>query len=147
MGNFFLVYVNYVAVLLCGVAAMAIGALWYGPLLGKPWMKLVGWDEKKMAKEKENMAKTYGLMFGASLLIAYTLAHFIWYAAPGSLTLVISLKTAVWCWVGLILPYAVSRHLFSPGNRSLKLLAIDTGYYLVTLLVMAVIFASLQSAP
>ncbi len=126
---------------------MVIGALWYGPLFGKPWMKLVGWEEKKQAKESSDMTKTYGVMFLASLVMAYTLAHFVWYAAPGSLTLVISLKTAVWCWVGLIFPFALSRYLFSPQKRSLKLLAIDTGYYLVTLLIMGVIFASLQSAP
>ena len=32
-------YVNYLAIVLATVAAMVIGSLWYGPLLGKQWMK------------------------------------------------------------------------------------------------------------
>lgn len=115
----FLVPINYLAILLCGIAAVVIGYLWYGPLKGTP--------------------KTYGIMFVSALVMAYALAHFVWYAAPGSLTLFISLKTAVWAWLGFVATTSLSRFLFSPEKKSINLLAIDTGYYLVTLLVMAAI--------
>ncbi len=128
----FLVPVNYLAVLLCGIAAMVIGFIWYGPLFGKG----------KVAKAKAKMTKAYAIMFLASLLMAYVLAHFVWYAAPGSLTLLISVKTAVWAWLGFILTFGVSQFLFSA--KPIKLLAIDTGYYLVTLVTMGVIFAVLR---
>ena len=140
LGSFFQVPVNYFAVLLCGIVSMVIGYLWYGPLFGKAWMKLVGFTSEKMAKAKKNMAQTYVLMFISSLIMAYVLAHFIWYAAPGSNTLFISIKTALWAWVGFIATVSTSKYLFSPDRKSLKLLFIETGFYLVSLVVMGVIF-------
>lgn len=138
-GVFFQVPVNYFAVLLCGVSAMVLGFLWYGPLFGKPWMKLMGKKATDLMMPKEEMPKTYGLMFVASLIMAYALAHFVWYAAPGSLTPFIAVKTALWSWVGMVFPYALSRYLFTPEKKSPGLLAIDSTYYLASLVVMSII--------
>lgn len=137
LGHFFMVPVNYFAIILCGVFAMMLGFLWYGPLFGKQWSKLVGLTKDKMMEANKDMPKTYGLMFGASLVMAYVLAHFVWYAAPGHLTLFIALKTAVWAWLGFVATTAVSKYLFTPEKKPLKLLVIDSGYYLVSLLIMA----------
>ena len=38
--------VNYLAVIAATVSAMVLGSLWYGPILGKQWMK-----ETKMTDE------------------------------------------------------------------------------------------------
>ncbi len=140
MGNFFLVPVNYVAVLLSGILAMVMGFLWYGPIFGKEWTRLVGFTPEKMAKAKKNMPQTYGIMFISSLVMAYALAHFVWYAAPGSLTLFISVKTAVWAWIGFVATVSLSRFLFSPERKSINLFLIDVGYYLVSLVIMAIVF-------
>lgn len=140
----FLVHVNYLAVVLCAVAAMVLGFLWYGPLFGKEWMKLVGMQKDKMLGANENMGKTYGMMFLANLLMAYVLAHFVWYAAPGSLTLLIAVKTAIWAWLGFIATYALTKHLFAVDRKPFKLYVIDTGYYLVSLVVMGSIFGVLK---
>lgn len=139
----FLVPINYVAILLCGVLSMIIGYLWYGSIFGKEWMKLVGMTDKKQEEAKKEMAKTYGIMFISSLVMAWILAHFIWYAAPGSATLVIGLKTAFWAWLGFVATYAFSKHLFSVDKKPLTLLYIDSGYYLVTLLGMAAVIVLL----
>lgn len=135
----FLVPINYLAILLCGVVAMLLGYLWYGPLFGKDWMKMVGMSKDKM--DKDSMFKNYGLMFLSSLVMAYALAHFVWYAAPGSVTLLVGVKTAVWGWLGFIATYAGSKFLFSAQKQPVKLLMIDTGYYLVTLVIMGAILA------
>jgi len=136
--------INYFAVLLCGVASMVLGFLWYGPLFGKEWSKMVGMTAEKMAKAKDSMGKTYGIMFVSSLIMAYVLDHFIWYAAPGSITVLIGVKTAVWGWLGLIATSSLSRWLFSPDKKPMKLFFIDTGYYLVTLIAMGMILATLR---
>jgi len=34
--------INGWAVLVCGVVAMALGFVWYGPLFGKKWLELIG---------------------------------------------------------------------------------------------------------
>ena len=139
LGHFFMVPVSYLGILLCGVASMVIGFLWYGPLFEKPWMKMTGMTPEKQAKAKKEMSKTYGLMFVSSLVMAYVLAHFIWYAAPGSLTLFIAVKTAVWAWIGFVATSAFSKFLFNVEKKPWSLFAIETGYYLVTLIVMGAI--------
>jgi len=47
--------VNRIAVLIGGVLNMTFGALWYGPLLGKAWLKAIG----KSADQIESDAKAY----------------------------------------------------------------------------------------
>jgi RsiW-degrading membrane proteinase PrsW (M82 family) len=140
MGYFFHVPVNYLAVLICGIASMVLGFLWYGPLFGKVWMSLVGLTPQKIAKEKSSMPQTYFLMFIASLVTAYVLFHFIWYATRANYTLFISIKTALWGWIGLVFPISLTKFLFSPDKKPAKLLFIETGYHLVALVVMATIF-------
>lgn len=140
LGNFFLVPVNYLAVFIAAVVSMIIGFLWYGPLFGKKWSKLVGFTPEKMEKAKKEMSKSYGAMFILSLITAYVLYHLIWYAAPGSYTLFIALKTAIWAWVGFVAPVSLSKFIFSPEKKSLNLYFIETGFYLVSLLAMALVF-------
>ena len=140
----FLVYVNYLAVLLCAVSSMIIGIVWYGPLFGKEWMKMVGMTKEKMEKTKEGMAQTYGIMFISSLVMAYVLAHFIWYASPGTATVLIGVKTAIWAWLGFVATVMFSKFLFSVDKKPMKLFFIDSAYYLVTLMVMGFIIAVLH---
>lgn len=143
-GNFFQVPVNYFAVLLCGISSMVIGFLWYGPLFGKQWMKLVGLTAEKIAKAKKDMPQTYTAMFVSSLVMAYALFHFIWYAAPGSLTLLIAVKTAIWAWIGFVATVSLTKFLFTPERKSIQLLFIETGYQLVALIAMGIIFYILK---
>jgi len=79
-------------------------------------------------------------MFITSLITAYVLFHFIWYAAPGSFTLFISVKTALWAWIGLVGPISLTKHLFSPDKKPINLLLIETGHHLVSLMMMGVVF-------
>ncbi len=67
--------INLLAVLVAAVATFAVGALWYGPLLGKPWMQLTGMTEEKA--RSANMGRTFGLAFVLQLLTAFALAMFI----------------------------------------------------------------------
>lgn len=140
----FLVYVNYLAVLLCAVASMIIGYVWYGPLFGKEWMNLVGMTKEKMEKGKGDMPKTYTMMFISSLFMAYVLAHFIWYAAPGSVTVTIGVKTAIWAWLGMVATVMFSQRLFASDKKPMKLYIIDSGFYLVSLIAMGFIIAVLH---
>ncbi len=137
---FWQVPVNYLAVLICAIANMILGFLWYGPLYGKEWNKLVGFTAEKMEKAKKSMNRNYIIMFITSLVTAWILFHFIWYAAPGSLTLLIALKIAVYAWLGFIATTALTKHLFTPDTKPVKLLFIESGYQLASLLLMGVIF-------
>jgi Protein of unknown function (DUF1761) len=69
-------HINHWAVLTCAVANLALGAIWYSPVLFyKAWMK-----ENKFTEEdikKSNPLRTHGLSFLLSVIIGYNLAFFL----------------------------------------------------------------------
>jgi hypothetical protein len=69
-------YINHLAVFLCAAANLALGALWYSPLLFyKAWLRETNLREEQL--ERSNPAKIYGLAFLFALLISYNLAFFL----------------------------------------------------------------------
>jgi hypothetical protein len=68
--------INLLAVLLCGVGSMVLGAIWYAPpLFGKAWQRRAGLTDEALAGG--NMAIIYGGAFLLSLAAAYVFALFI----------------------------------------------------------------------
>ncbi|MEN9406897.1 MAG: hypothetical protein RLZZ455_113 [Candidatus Parcubacteria bacterium] len=137
--------VNYLAVLLAGVVSMVLGFLWYSPIiLGKPWMKERGFTAESMKKAQKEMGKLYGVSFVVSLITAYVLSHvmtlsmsFFRYDA-----LTAGFSTAFFMWLGFVMPVQLTGTIFS-DKKNWKLLAIDTGYQLVSLLGMGVVLSML----
>ena len=68
--------INHLAVFVCAILNLALGALWYSPLLFyRAWL-----DETKLSEEqlaKSNLALTYVLTFLFALAISYNLAFFL----------------------------------------------------------------------
>lgn len=69
-------HINHWAVIVCAIANLALGALWYSPLLFyKSWLR-----ENKLSEDdirKASPAKMYGLSFVFSILTSYNLAFFL----------------------------------------------------------------------
>ncbi len=127
--------VNMLAVLIAGIVAMVIGALWYSPVLfSKIWMKEMNFGAEMMAgTEKPNMTKLYVGQFILTLVTAYVLAHFI--SLLDITTLGGALSLAFWSWFGFqVLPLMAS--VFWEG-KSFKLFVINGLHYLVSLIIMA----------
>lgn len=133
--------INYLAVLVSAVAMMVLGYLWYGPLFGKPWMKLTEMSEKDM---KGNtgiaMAKTYGLMFVSALILSYVFDHIL--IAFQTASVGMAVQGAIWTWLGFIATTMFSGVLFA--KKPVKLFVIDAGYYLVGLIIVGVILTMWQ---
>jgi hypothetical protein len=53
---FDLARVNFLAVLVAGLAAFFIGGLWYTVLFGKLWVKLHGYSEEKIKQMQASMS-------------------------------------------------------------------------------------------
>src|SRR2546430_17415269 len=81
MGSHSFAGINFWAVLVCAIATMVIGFLWYSPMLfANPWMRLRGIDpndKAKLAEMQKGAGKTYGLAFVASIASAVVLAKII----------------------------------------------------------------------
>lgn len=93
------VSMNYLAVLIAGVAYMALGALWYSPILfANAWMKWVGKTKEQVAKDFKPLSLLWILIL--SLVAAYGIARIMLWASRGSVAdgIVIGLLAGV-CFV------------------------------------------------
>ena len=73
--------VNLLAVLLCGVSSLVLGAIWYSPLLfAKAWQRGAGVSDEQAKSGK--MAMIFGLTFVLSLIAAYVFGMFLGQSMP-----------------------------------------------------------------
>ena len=135
---------NYLAILVAALAAMVLGALWYGkPLFGSIWMKLVGMTEKDGEAAKKSMGKYRLVGFISQLVMAYVLSWFITAAGlvmVDSSALMVGLSTAFWLWLGFVATVTLGRVLWE--KSSCKLYVLNNAYTLISLLIMAAILSS-----
>ena len=134
--------INYLAVVTGGIINMIIGFLWYGPLFGKKWMKIVGMKQSDMEKTKQGMDKTYFVSFITALLMAYVTAHFVYFA--GSNDFISGMSVGFWSWLGFVATTSLSGYLYTPKEKPADLYLIDNGYWLVTLMLIAGLMAVWQ---
>ena len=125
---------NWLAVIAAAAAGFIIGGIWYGPLLGKAWIRASGVSEE--AVQRSNKARTFGLTALLNVVAAISLAMFIgpqadWYFGlfAGFMTGLTFVSTAL----GVI-------YLFE--QRSLRLWLINAGYQTLNFSVMGVILGA-----
>jgi hypothetical protein len=130
--------INWLAVFLSGFAGFAVGGVWYGPLFAKAWMKErgIGPDHARGM----NMPLVYGSAFVLNLVMAFMLNHILggftpvgigqWVMASGVIAL------------GFVVPAMGVNYLFS--RQTLKLFAIDAGYWIANFLAMGLIMGLLS---
>jgi len=70
--------INEVAVLVSTILAIAVGSIWYSPLLfGKPWMRAVGITEEDVEISKYKMPKLIAISTITSLVALLVVSQFI----------------------------------------------------------------------
>lgn len=130
------------AVIVCGVVAMVIGMIWYGPLFGKKWGQLIGCDNlspEQMKEMSKGMWKFYLTQFILVLFQVYVLAHYIKGVENMS-----PVSNAVWIWAAFIMPTIAGGALWS-GEETKKSWAkfwIMTGYNFVLFVVFGLILGA-----
>lgn len=134
------VSINWLGFVLAVVAAMVIGSVWYGPLFGKKWMKIVG-----LKMGESSPLKPMLIMLGLVIVQVFVLAHLIAYSGyfyPDYSGLSVGLLTGLWAFVGLIVPALVSKAIFEKGST--ELLKINLGNQLITLLAIGAILGAVS---
>ncbi len=131
--------VNYLAILVCSILAMVIGALWYGPIFGKKWLEVVGATTEDLEKRKEMQKgafKLYVVQFILTLFQVWVLAYYIegWKDASG-------LENALWIWSAFVIPVIAGTAMWN--NDSAKIawarFLIQGGYQLVIFVVFGIV--------
>lgn len=128
--------VNWAAVIVATISTFVVGFLWYGPLFGVSWQRLVGLADADI--ESGNMALTFGLAFVLEFLIALFLAMTL----PTPRTAGSGLRYGLFIGAGFVATAMGVNSLFS--RDPLALWAIDAGYMVV---IFAVIGAILGAWP
>ena len=138
------VVINYWAVLFAALAAFVLGFIWFGPLFGKQWMRVLGVEmPTEMTKAmKRQMVRSYAITGIGALVMATVLAHALFYVfeftgVTGAGT---GVTVALWCWLGFSALPLIGSVLWE--DRPWKYWFIVAGYWLVALMVMGGIIAS-----
>lgn len=136
-----MVSVNLWAVLLNAIIAMVIGFLWYGPVFGKQWTASMGWTEAQVQERmKKSGSLSYLWMLLGALVMALVLGHSITFTAAYQTFTgpALGVWIAFWCWAGFVAPSSLAGVLWE--GKPWKWWFILNGYYLVTLIVMGIVF-------
>lgn len=132
-------HLNLLAILVAGISAMLIGFIWYSPMLfAKPWMREMGYDpnDKSSAdKMRKSAGPAYAASLVASLISAFVLALFLHEMHVQDLEYGLLVGSHVW--LGFVATVQLTSALFT--KQSMKLFTINTGYQLVSYLVMSAI--------
>lgn len=115
------VSINWIGVLVAAVSAFIIGAVWYGPLFGKTWQKLVGLSDKETQK---NMTRTLVGAFVLTFIVSVVLAYFI-----GANDIAFGLFAGLAAGLGWVATAFGINYLFE--HRSFKLYLINAGYNII----------------
>lgn len=119
---------------LCVIAYMIIGMIWYSPILfGNVWSKLTGRGSHTAKKEEMNVL--YMVSASSSFIMAAVLNYVM--AEVEIQTVQEALLLGFMLWLGFTYPSTMVNALFQGKPR--KLIFIDSGYYLVSILIMSII--------
>jgi hypothetical protein len=127
---------NYIAVLVAAVGAWVAGAIWYG-VLGNTWMGALEKTKDQMGGGKMPIVPMI-LSFVADVVMAYVLAAAI--ATRGPVNIKMGACTAAIMWLGFVLTTQVVNNAFA--KRKVSLTIIDSGHWLLALLVAGIIIGA-----
>jgi len=138
--------VNYLAILVAGVAGWLAGAVWYG-VLAKPWVAAHGatMEEFKAKQEaKKGTPAAYApfiLALIADLVMAWVLAGLIGHLGPGQVTLRNGIISGAFAWLGFVVTTMAVNNAF--GDKKPMLTVIDSGHWLLVLVVHGAIIGAM----
>ncbi|MEX0931754.1 MAG: DUF1761 domain-containing protein [Candidatus Paceibacterota bacterium] len=131
--------INYLAILVSGIVAMILGALWYGPLFGKKWEKIIGVNAQSIEEKKEMQRKAlplYAIQFALVLFQFFALSYFIqtedYFSGIGIPLLL---------WGAFVVPTLVGSAMWNNNSRAVvkSRFLIQSGYQLVVFVVVGFI--------
>jgi len=121
---------NHWAILVSAVIQWLLGAVWYSPaLFAKPWMAMV----QLRADGSKNKSMIVGMIasFVGSVVTSLMLAHVVIWS--GAKSVAAGALIGFILWLGFLAAPLCASYIYE--GRPFKLFAINTGYWLVALLV------------
>ena len=135
--------INFIAVAVCVLLSFILGFVWYAALFMKPWTKEMGYDPN-MRPDKKQMMKGMAVSVIGNFLFVWMLAFYLagWKYFPNSNemgTMSFAVNSALSVWLGFFVPVHLSKIVWE--KHSWKLFFINSGYNLVSAILVALILA------
>lgn len=118
--------VNHLALIVAAAIQWVLGALWYGVVFKKSWMKLTGVTS---GGSRGRAVFAMVCSFIASLVLVFVLAQIFMMA--GTVGFMNGMALAIVCWLGFMAPPLFAQHIYE--NRPANLFAINAGYWVVAM--------------
>jgi len=130
--------VNFIAVAVATVAAMALGAAWYG-LLARLWMAANGFSEADLSgpdgRPRGGGAIPYLVAGVSKAVMAFCLARLL--ALVDAVSVSNGIALALFLWIGFVATTLSVNHRFQMKPWTLTL--IDGGYWLAVLIAQGIV--------
>lgn len=131
---------DLVAIVTATVLSTVLGFAYYSPsVLGKQWMKEMGLGRETLESQK-GMGKMYAVSTMGTFVNAVVLAVIL--NLTGATTMSKGIIISFLTWLGFMAPVQLTEVVF--GGKSPRLFAINTGYQLLSNVVMGIIIVSLR---
>jgi len=125
---------NYLAIVVAAVACFLLEAGWYSFFLNG-WLEGIGHTREWLMSSGVSPSLQYGTALVAEALMATAISCVIQLTGPQ--TAWRGIKVAVPLWFGFVLPIWATEYIFEV--RSLKLFAINCGFWLLGMILMGAI--------
>lgn len=126
---------NWLAILVAAFVPMVLGAVWYSNVLfARPWMRAIG----RTPEEISGAGLGYAISAVAAVITSYVLARIVKWAEVDDL--VNGALVGLLVWLGFNATVLAITTWF--GGHSRVLWLINTGYHLVSLLIMGAILGA-----
>jgi hypothetical protein len=134
--------INHWAVLAAAVVGWLASAAWYTSL-GKVWAAALGKTPEQMHAERSKPGAFLPFIYAfiANIIIAWMLAGVLGHLGPGQVTLLNGIICGAFLWFGFILTTMAVNYTFA--SRSMRLLLIDVGNWLIVLLVIGAVVGAI----
>lgn len=129
--------INWLAVIVAGIVAWVIGAIWYSPpVFGKRWMELMG-----MKMEPGKMPEGAGKALGGGLVLAIVTSLFLalFLRFMSATTWTDGIEAGLLVWLGFVATHGATSVLFE--RRPIAWYAITQSELAVSFLLMGLILA------
>lgn len=128
---------NWLAIAVATLVYFMLGGVWFTVLIN-PWLAGIGRTQEAIMAAGVPLGVTYGSAVLTTLVLAIFLSWVI--QATGVQTAMRGIKIAAWTWFGVVLTTWSTEYAFEA--RTLKILAINTGYCLTGMLLMGAILGA-----